>query len=83
MEELFIEFYRNKDEEAFLHAWEAKHGVLSEKETDNLYIKIADTIDRQVKEGKHELGDLFEYKEVPVGRSDYNSFYNLYLFEQE
>jgi cystine transport system permease protein len=82
-EELFIEFYRGKDEQAFLDGWKTKYGEPSEGEIDEIYAAVADEIHRQVKEGQHELGDTFEYKGVVVGKSDYNEFHYLYLFEQE
>lgn len=81
--EVFIEFYRGKDEQIFLEKWTAVYGIITENELDDLYAKIADEIDRQVKNGKHELGEVFSYKEVPVGKSDYNSFHNLFVFEQD
>lgn len=80
--EVFIEFYRGKDEQSFLEKWSASYGTIAENELDELYVKIADEIDRQVKNGQHELGKEFSYKEVPVGKSDYNAFHNLYIFEQ-
>lgn len=83
MSELFMEFYRGKDEQAFLEEWKKKHGSLSEEQIDDLYAQIADEVDRQVKAEEHELGKTFVYKEVIVGKSDYNAFYNLYIFEQE
>lgn len=82
MPEIDIEFYRGKDEEAFLTAWEEQYGSLTDEEIDQLYTDIAQTIDRQVKSGEHELGKVFEYKSIPVGKSDYNTFHGLYLFEQ-
>jgi len=83
MENLFIEFYRGKEEQAFLDAWFNKYNELNEDEIDDLYEKIADAIQQDVKEGKHELGDVYEYQGVKVGKSDFNEFHNLYLFEQE
>lgn len=82
-EEVFIEFYRGKDEQAFLEAWKTTYGSLSEEEIDELYTDIAEEIDKQVKTEEHELGEIFVYQDIPVGKSDYNGFYNLYLFEQE
>lgn len=78
-----MEFYRGKDEDAFLGAWENKYGTLSEDEVDALYIKITEEIDRQVESGEHEIGDLFIYEGVKVGKSDYNQFHEMYLFEEE
>lgn len=83
MEEVLIEFYKGKDEQAFLDAWQAKYGELNEDETDELYAEIADAIDEAVKNGEHKLGQLYEYKDVVLGKSDYNAFYALYLFEAE
>lgn len=80
--EVFIEFYRGKDEQAFLENWNTTYGSVAENEIDKLYTEIADEIDKQVKNGIHELGKTFEYKEVVVGKSDYNAFHNLYIFEQ-
>lgn len=78
-----MEFFRGKDEDTFLAAWQKKYGVLSEEEIDELYIKIAEEIDRKVKDGEHELGDVFEYVGIKVGKSDYNQFHQVYLFEEE
>lgn len=83
MDEVFMEFYRGKDEQVFLDAWEAKHGKLSEEAIDDLYAAIADEIAEQLKAETHEIGDVFKYKGVAVGKSDYNAFYNLYIFEAE
>ncbi|MCC5894219.1 MAG: hypothetical protein JJU16_02025 [Alkalibacterium sp.] len=83
MEEVFIDFYREKDEQAFLDMWQSAHGKLSDDEIDALYEEIADAIDAAVKEGSHELGSVFEYKGITVGKSDFNTFYALYIFEQE
>jgi len=82
MDELFIEFYRGKDEQAFLNAWYEKYGKLSERDIDELYENIATTIDKDLNNENHELGKEYVYNGVPVGRSDFNEFYNLYLFEQ-
>lgn len=82
MEELAIDFYRDKDEQAFLDAWEAAHGELSEEELDQLYAAIAEAVREAVQEGTHELGKPFVYKNVTVGKSDFNSFHSVYLFEQ-
>lgn len=81
MEEVMIEFYKGKDEQDFLDRWQAEHGSLSEEEIDELYADIADAIDEAVKQGEHELGDPFTYEGVQVGRSDFNAFYSLYIFE--
>ncbi|MCC5890473.1 MAG: hypothetical protein JJU01_07875 [Alkalibacterium sp.] len=82
MEELLIDFYRDKDEQAFLDAWEAAHGELSDEELDQLYADIAEDIKKAVEAGTHELGKPFIYKDVTVGKSDYNTFHAVYLFEQ-
>ncbi|GEN50870.1 hypothetical protein [Alkalibacterium pelagium] len=82
MEENYIDFYKGKDEEAFLSAWEAEHGKLSEEAIDELYAEIADAVDEAVKKGTHELGEPFIYKNVTVGRSDFNTFHSLYIFEE-
>lgn len=82
MEEVFIDFYREKDEQAFLEAWQSEHGKLSDDEVDTLYENIADAIDEAVKEESHELGTPFIYENITVGKSDFNTFYSLYIFEQ-
>ncbi len=82
MEENYIDFYKGKDEEAFLSAWEAEHGKLSEEAIDELYAEIADAVDEAVKKGTHELGEPFIYQNVTVGRSDFNTFHSLYIFEE-
>lgn len=81
MEELYIDFYRGKDEEAFLTRYKDKIGSLTEDEIDELFAKIADQIDQDVKTEEHELGDEYYYQGVRVGRSDFNEKHNLYLFE--
>ncbi|SFB98077.1 hypothetical protein SAMN04488102_10282 [Alkalibacterium subtropicum] len=81
MEEVMIEFYKGKDEQDFLDRWQEEHDALSEDQIDELYADIADAIDEAVKKGEHELGESYTYKGVPVGRSDFNAFYSLYLFE--
>ncbi|MFC6464219.1 hypothetical protein ACFP65_04255 [Marinilactibacillus sp. GCM10026970] len=78
-----IEFYKGKDEELFLAAWEKKHGVLSDDAQEKLYLAIGDEIDRQIKEGEHNFGEVFSYKGVEVGKSDYNHFHELYLFDEK
>lgn len=83
MEEVYIDFYREKDEQAFLDNWQAKYGKLTDDEIDTLYESIADAIDEAVKEETHELGTVFVYKDIAVGKSDFNSFNALYIFEQE
>lgn len=82
MAELYIDFYRGKDEEAFLSAWQEKHGQLTEDEIDDLYTEIADAVDQAVKDGTHEIGEPYVYKEVTVGKSDFNAFHSLYVFEE-
>lgn len=81
MEEVMIEFYKGKDEQAFLDTWQEKHGTLTDDEIDDLYAEIADAIDKDVKNGDHKLGEPYEYKGILLGRSDFNAFYSLYLFE--
>lgn len=81
MNELFIEFYRGKDEESFITRYKEKVGSLSEDEIDDLFADIADSIDRDVKSGEHELGKEYYYNNVLVGRSDYNETHQLYIFE--
>ena len=82
MADLFIDFYRGKDEQAFLDAWENKYGSLTEEETDALYEEITEAIDKAVKEETHKLGEVFIYKDVIVGKSDFNAFHTLYVFEE-
>lgn len=77
-----IDFYRERDEGAFLDSWESAHGEISDDELDELYAKIASDIHQKIQSGEHELGDLFVYEGVPVGESDYNEFHNLYLFKE-
>ena len=78
-----IDFYRDRDEEAFLDAYEEKYGPLSDEEWTTVYEEIGQEIDRQVKEGIHELGDSFTYRDVLVGYSDLNEGYSLYLFSMD
>lgn len=77
-----MDFYHDKDEEAFLNQWEAKHGLLEDEALDALYLEIAQAIHQQIQEETHELGDRFVYQDVFVGYSDYNAFSQLYLFSQ-
>ena len=79
---LDIDFYQDKDEEAFLVAWEAKYGELDEAAIDALYQEIAQDTQQQLKAETHKLGNKYVYQEVFVGYSDYNTFNNLYLFGQ-
>lgn len=78
-----IDFYTNKDEKAFLEAWQAKEGQVSEPDLDELYQRIAESIKNDLETGKHELGKPYYYQEVFLGLSDYNEFYDLYLFSQD
>lgn len=82
MEDLSIDFYRDKDEQAFLDAWEASYGELSDEELDKLYAEIASDIKQAVEDGTHELGKPYVYKDITVGKSDFNTFHSVYLFEQ-
>lgn len=77
-----IDFYQDKDEEAFLTRWEAKYGPLEDETLDALYESIAQDIHQLIQEEKHELGAKYMYQEVAVGYSDYNAFNQLYLFSQ-
>lgn len=81
MDELFIEFYRGRDEENFITRYKEKVGSLSEDDIDDLFAEIADRIDEDVKAGKHELGKEYYYNGVLVGRSDFNDTHQLYIFE--
>lgn len=78
-----IDFYQDKDEDAFLDAWEEKYGELEESEIDALYQAIAEDIHQQVEAQEHKLGKKYVYKEVFVGYSDFNNFNQLYLFSQK
>lgn len=78
-----IDFYTNKDEKAFLEAWQAKVGQVSEADLDDLYQTIAESIKSDLENGKHELGKAYYYQDVLLGQSDYNEFYDLYLFSQD
>lgn len=82
MEELSIDFFRDKDEQAFIDAWESVHGEVSDEELDKLYADIAESITKAVEAGTHELGKPYVYKDVTVGKSDFNTFHSVYLFEQ-
>ncbi|MBM6614649.1 hypothetical protein JTF06_07075 [Desemzia sp. RIT804] len=79
---LDIDFYQDKDEEAFLEAWETKYGELEDSAIDALYQEIAQNVHQQVNTENHKLGDKYFYQQVFVGYSDYNTFNNLYLFTQ-
>lgn len=79
-EELSIDFYRDRDENAFLTAYEEKYGELTDDQLDELYQTIAQTIHEEIKAGTHELGDPFYYQDVLVGESDFNQMHALYLF---
>ncbi|WP_277630731.1 hypothetical protein [Atopococcus tabaci] len=81
-ETIDMDFYRDRDEQAFLEAWEAKNGPVSDDELDELYLNIAASVDEQVKNGTHKLGEVFVYEGVAVGESDYNTFHQLYLFQE-
>ncbi|QQP69910.1 hypothetical protein JHE06_09935 [Carnobacterium sp. CS13] len=81
-EQVDIDFYQEKDEAAFLEAWEAAYGPISNEEIDELYKKIALDIHEKVQNETIKLGDSYRYKEVLVGYCDYNSFNQLYLFSQ-
>lgn len=81
MDELMIEFYKEKDEQAFLDKWQEKFGPLNEDQIDVLYTEIADAIDEEVKTGEHVLGEPFEYQGIHLGKSDFNAFHALYIFE--
>lgn len=82
MKNLSIDFYRDKDEQAFLDAFEASYGELSDEELDKLYDEIALDVKQAVENGTHELGKLYKYKNITVGKSDFNSFHSVYIFEQ-
>ncbi|MDN6294230.1 MAG: hypothetical protein ACTHVM_07130 [Alkalibacterium gilvum] len=81
MDDLMIEFYKSKDEQEFIERWEKKNGSLNEEQMDELYAGIAEAIDAAIKSDQHKLGETFVYEGVPVGRSDFNTFYSLYIFE--
>lgn len=83
MDDLMIEFYKEKDEQVFLDNWQKKYGPLNDDQIDVLYTEIADAIDDAVKKGEHTLGQPYEYKGVPLGKSDFNAFHALYIFEAD
>ena len=81
-EQVDIDFYQEKDEAAFLEAWEAAYGPILNEKIDELYKKIALDIHEKVQNETIKLGDSYRYKEVLVGYCDYSSFNQLYLFSQ-
>lgn len=76
-----IDFYREKDEVAFLDRWEAKHGQI--EDLDQLYQEIATTVAAGYQAGSVELGKKYVYQEIVVGYVDYNTFNELFLFSAE
>ncbi|MGB3161604.1 MAG: hypothetical protein WBA84_10195 [Carnobacterium sp.] len=81
-EEVDIDFYQDKDETAFLEAWEEKFGPITNEEIDILYKKIALDIEEKFKTEQIKLGKKYVYQEVLVGYCDYNTANNLFLFGQ-
>lgn len=81
-EQVEIDFYQEKDEAAFLEAWEAAYGPIADEEIDTLYKKIALDIHEKIQNETIKLGESYRYKEVFVGYCDYSSFNQLYLFSQ-
>ncbi|MEG0553267.1 MAG: hypothetical protein RR439_06155 [Carnobacterium sp.] len=81
-EEVDIDFYQDKDEEAFLEAWEEKFGPITNEDIDSLYKKIALDIQKKVQDDEVKLGKKYVYQEVLVGYSDYSAVNNLFLFSQ-
>lgn len=81
-EEVDIDFYQDKDEEAFLEAWEEKFGPITNEDIDSLYKKIASDIQEKVQAEEVKLGKKYVYQEVLVGYSDYSAVNNLFLFSQ-
>lgn len=81
-EEVDIDFYQDKDEEAFLEAWEEKFGPITNEDIDSLYKKIALDIQKKVQDDEVNLGKKYVYQEVLVGYSDYSAVNNLFLFSQ-
>lgn len=81
-EQVDIDFYQDKDEAAFLEAWEVKHGPIDDKDIDDLYQKIALDIQEKVQDKEVKLGESYRYQDVLVGYCDYSSFNNLFLFSQ-
>lgn len=81
MEEAYIDFYRDRDEQNFLDRYEQKHGTLSDDVIDELYATIADSIEADIENNHHKIGDPYYYNDILVGKSDYNQIQNLYLFE--
>lgn len=82
-DELNIDFYRDRDEDTFLQAYETAYGELTEDQIDALYEDIARAISKEIDEGTHRLGKPFLYKDVLVGTSDFSQTHSLYLFTQE
>ncbi|WP_211249875.1 hypothetical protein [Carnobacterium funditum] len=81
-EEVDIDFYQDKDESAFLEAWEEKYGPITNDEIDELYQKIALDIREKVQTEQIKLGKKYMYQEVLVGYCDYSAGNNLFLFGQ-
>lgn len=75
-----IDFYKERDEEAFLKAYEEVYGELTEDDFYTLYASIALDIHDKVNKGTHELGKEYIYRDVLVGKSDFNESHGLYLF---
>ena len=79
-EQTEIDFYLDKDEDAFLEAWETKYGELTDEQLEELYQEIAQDIEAKYKSGEHQLGEVFSYKGIDVGHSDYSTINNWFLF---
>lgn len=81
-EEVDIDFYQDKDELAFLEAWEEKFGPITNDEIEELYRKIASDIQKKVQTEQIKLGKKYVYQDVLVGYYDYSAANNLFLFSQ-
>ena len=73
-----IDFYHEKDEQAFLDKWEAEKGSI--EDIDLFYSELAEGVEEAYQAGTVKLGKKFVYQDVVVGYVDYNTFNNLFLF---
>ena len=80
--EVDIDFYQDKDEIAFLEAWEEKYGSITNDDIEELYQKIASDIQEKIQAEQIKLGKKYVYQDVLVGYYDYSAANNLFLFSQ-
>lgn len=66
-----IDFYHEKDENAFLDKWEAEKGEITD--IDQFYQEIALAAKTAYEAGTVNLGKKFVYQDVVVGYVDYNT----------